>query len=100
MKTKLLTLLALLFIVTVSARADENNLEITKINNTTWQFQMPEKDVELTVKFDDGTTAIVSIKEKAVKIVKWYDLNGRPLRSEPTKTGVYIQNGKIVVIKK
>ena len=29
----------------------------------------------------------------------WYDLNGRKLQSVPTKKGVYIQNGKKVVIK-
>ena len=29
----------------------------------------------------------------------WYDLNGRKLNAKPTTKGVYIQNGKKVVIK-
>ena len=29
----------------------------------------------------------------------WYDLNGRKLEGNPTKKGVYIQNGRKVVIK-
>ncbi len=30
---------------------------------------------------------------------KWYDLSGRPLNGKPTKAGVYVKNGKKVVIK-
>ena len=30
---------------------------------------------------------------------KWYDLSGRPLNGEPTQAGVYVKNGKKVVIK-
>jgi hypothetical protein len=30
---------------------------------------------------------------------QWYDLNGRKLDGKPTKKGVYIQNGKKVVVK-
>ena len=29
----------------------------------------------------------------------WYDLNGRKLEGRPTKKGVYINNGRKVVIK-
>jgi hypothetical protein len=29
----------------------------------------------------------------------WYDLNGRKLQSIPTKKGLYIMNGKKVVVK-
>ena len=29
----------------------------------------------------------------------WYDLNGRKLQQKPTRKGVYIQNGRRVVIK-
>jgi hypothetical protein len=30
---------------------------------------------------------------------KWYDLNGRQLQQKPTKGGVYILNGKKVVLR-
>jgi hypothetical protein len=32
--------------------------------------------------------------------VEWYDISGRKLPSEPKKTGVYIKNGKVVIVKK
>ena len=33
------------------------------------------------------------------KNANWYDLSGRPLNGKPTKAGVYVKNGKRVVIK-
>ena len=29
----------------------------------------------------------------------WYDLSGRKLGSKPAKSGLYIHNGKVVVVK-
>ena len=43
-------------------------------------------------------TGIDSVKVSAVNSV-WYDLNGRKLEGNPTKKGVYIQNGRKVVVK-
>ena len=48
----------------------------------------------------DGSTAIDSLRflgteEEPV----WYSLDGRKLNTMPTKKGVYIKNGKKVVIK-
>ena len=54
----------------------------------------------LTIVFDDVTgmsnnlTPALSQGEGA-----WYDLNGRKLQAAPTKKGVYILNGKKVVVK-
>ncbi len=49
---------------------------------------------------DDGTTGIQQI-ENGVNIEKtgWYTLDGRRLESAPTRKGLYINNGKKVVIK-
>ena len=49
----------------------------------------------------DGTTAISQIETEAKPIdhTGWYTLDGRKLQSEPTRKGVYINNGKKVVIK-
>ena len=53
----------------------------------------------ISIVFDDLT----EVKEvKGVKEVKegdWYDLNGRKLDKMPTKKGVYILNGRKVVVK-
>ena len=45
-----------------------------------------------------GDTGISTVKAAADKDV-WYDLNGRRLLGEPTMKGVFIKNGKKVVIK-
>ena len=51
--------------------------------------------------FDDGTTGIEAIDngQWSIDNGQWYDLNGRRLQGKPTKKGVYIQNGKKVVVK-
>lgn len=52
----------------------------------------------------DGTTAIKDVKSGEVDGEKWadggwHDLQGRRLSAKPTKPGLYILNGKKVVIK-
>jgi hypothetical protein len=44
-------------------------------------------------------TGISGISGKAGISGNWYDLNGRRLSVAPTMKGVYIQNGRKVVIK-
>ena len=51
---------------------------------------------------EDGTTAIKTLNVetmKAYNVDGWYTLNGVKLQSVPTEKGVYINNGKKVVIK-
>ncbi len=50
---------------------------------------------------DGSTTAINAITSENVKAVKegWYTLNGVKLQAAPTQKGIYINNGKKVVIK-
>ena len=52
----------------------------------------------------DGTTALREVKSEGVKGEKWndgewYTLQGRKFTTKPTKPGLYILNGKKVVIK-
>ncbi len=57
----------------------------------------------LTIVFDDNgnTTAIKDVRGKTenVRSQEWYDLSGRKLNGMPTQKGIYIINGKKVVIK-
>ena len=56
----------------------------------------------LNIVFDDNNmTGIGSMVNGQSSMVNgdWYDLNGRKLNAKPTTKGVYIQNGKKVVIK-
>ena len=51
---------------------------------------------------EDGTTAIKTLNVETMKayaVDGWYTLNGVKLQSVPTEKGVYINNGKKVVIK-
>ena len=52
----------------------------------------------LTIVFDDVTGLTTANIAKAMN-GDWYDLNGRKLQAAPTKKGVYILNGKKVVVK-
>ena len=52
----------------------------------------------LTLVFDDATK-ITTTNYTNLTDGDWYDLNGRKLQSVPTKKGVYIMNGRKVVIK-
>lgn len=48
----------------------------------------------------DDTTAIMEIIQPAANGTgDWYSLDGRKLSSKPTQKGIYIQNGKKIVIK-
>ena len=52
---------------------------------------------------DSETTGIMSIENGKLKIENeadaWYDLSGRRLNGKPTQKGLYINNGRKVVIK-
>ena len=52
----------------------------------------------ITLVFDDAT-GVGSIENGKLTIDNWYDLNGRKLQGMPTKKGIYILNGKKVVVK-
>ena len=60
---------------------------------------VPAGTRSISIVFGDGTTGIEAIDNGQLTIDNWYDLNGRRLQGKPTKKGVYIQNGKKVVIK-
>ena len=53
----------------------------------------------ITLVFDEATGVNEVIGVKEVNDGSWYDLNGRKLNGMPTKKGVYILNGKKVVVK-
>jgi hypothetical protein len=52
----------------------------------------------MTIVFSEVTGIGVIDKGQLTNDI-WYDLNGRKLQGRPTKKGVYINNGRKVVIK-
>ena len=66
-------------------------------------LQLPTSKIENGAKyfrlsFDDGTTAIQGIETQSEDII-YYDLQGRRYENKPNVRGVYIMNGKKVVVK-
>jgi hypothetical protein len=54
---------------------------------------------EIKLVFGNDATGIDNLTNAAKAEGAWYDLNGRKLQSAPTKKGVYIMNGRKVVVK-
>ena len=52
---------------------------------------------------DDETTGIIELKNSRIEelnsVDAWFSLDGRKLDGKPTRAGLYINNGNIVVIK-
>ena len=73
-------------------------LDLTDVN-------LPSGTRSLTIDGDDeGTTALREVKSEGVKGEKWndgewYTLQGRKFTTKPTKPGLYILNGKKIVVK-
>ena len=53
----------------------------------------------LTIVFEGGTTKITNTNITNITNGNWYDLNGRKLNGMPTKKGIYMNNGRKVVVK-
>ena len=58
-----------------------------------------EPSARITLVFDDETTKIANTNLTNITNGDWYDLNGRKLDKMPTKKGVYLMNGRKVVVK-
>lgn len=65
-----------------------------------YSFYMPSGGVTVQAVFEKVTpTGIKNLTNAAKAQGAWYDLNGRKLQVAPTQKGIYITNGKKVVIK-
>jgi hypothetical protein len=54
---------------------------------------------EFVLNFGDDATGICLIERELMGGDSWYDLNGRKLVRKPTAKGVYLKNGRKVVVK-
>ena len=48
----------------------------------------------------NGTTGIDAIENVTIDNEGWYDMQGRKLQAKPNRSGIYIHNGKKVVVRK
>ena len=60
----------------------------------------PNGNAPQMLTLDGGTTGIHSIENEELTIDNIYDLSGRKLSGKPSKSGLYIKNGKKVVVNK
>jgi hypothetical protein len=58
----------------------------------------PEEDM-VSEGFDGDVTPINNIEEVNAITGDWYNLSGQKLNGCPTKSGIYMVNGKKIVIK-
>ena len=93
-----------------SVSAAKNDYYWGSDKNTTYMaplaayFQIPADSPARTIIFeeaDGSTTAIEAVTSfnEAKKIEGWYTLNGMKLETAPTQKGIYIKDGKKVVLK-
>ena len=68
------------------------------VANKAWLAISATNAPVINLVFGDAT-GVNAIDNGQLTIDNWYDLNGRKLQKMPTKKGVYIMNGKKVVIK-
>ena len=71
----------------------EATITATVADGTNYTYATKTAQYTLTV---EAATGISDVKTEDAN---WYDLSGRPLNGKPTKAGVYVKNGKKVVIK-
>ena len=74
----------------------EATITATVVDGTNYTYAVKTAQYTLTV---ETATGISDVKTDAAEKTNWYDLSGRPLNGKPTKAGVYVKNGKKVVIK-
>ena len=93
-----------------SISASKNEYYYGSETNTTYMaplsayFQVPENSAARKLEFEepDGSTTaidIVAVGSKTMINEGWYTVNGMKLEGAPTEKGIYIRNGKKVVLK-
>ena len=60
---------------------------------------LPDRITVVLLSSSGGTTAIGEINTRTGETSNWFDLNGRRLDGKPAQKGIYINNGKKVVVK-
>ena len=66
----------------------------------TWTFTMPAGNVEVSVEYEPIPTSIETVSPTpSHEQESWYTLDGRKLNGEPSARGVYIKEGRTVLVK-
>jgi len=71
-------------------------IKATVVDGTNYTYATKTAQYTLTV---SAATGINTVNAAANEDGEWYDLSGRKLQGKPAQKGVFIQNGKKVVVK-
>ena len=63
------------------------------------EFEMPASDVTVTVVFTSPSTGIIDYSCEVTTNNRYFDLQGRQIISKRLSNGIYIRNGKKIIIK-
>ena len=63
------------------------------------QQQSAPQYISISGDLGEGTTRIDNLNVNDNENGEWYDLNGRKLNGKPAQKGIYIKNGKKIVVK-
>jgi hypothetical protein len=96
---KIKTLVTALLLTTAMGAMADNDIVVTQNADGSIEFVMPQGKVELDLAIDDATSVKVVIENGEVKSTTWYDLQGRPLPAAPNQAGIYVKDGKVVIVK-
>ena len=61
--------------------------------------EVPANATRLIIDFEGETTGLKTVDSLQFTVDGWYTVDGRKLQGKPTKKGMYILNGKKVVVK-
>ena len=76
----------------------EDDLDFNYRKNIEWFSPLVEKAEKYGVKLLGS--GIDAIEHATIDNEGWYDLQGRKLQAKPNRGGIYIHNGKKVVVRK
>ena len=77
----------------------KSDLDITEPTDS-YLYEMPAQSLSTFIfTIDNGSTAIEGVNYVKEETTGWCTLDGRRLNTKPTKKGIYVHNGKKVVIK-
>ncbi len=77
------------------------NVDGYKINAFRAYFKLSDANAarQFVLNFGDETTGISQIENRESVNSKYFDIQGRSLSSKPAKPGLYINNGKKIIVK-
>ena len=86
-------------LVILEDKAEQKSVVLTKANGYTFSAKPGTIDNRFVLHFNNGATSIADIHSDKVNDAPIYSIEGIKMNA-PTKNGIYIQNGKKILLNK